>query len=58
MSRPAPGSARDLAELVLGYGLILFILWMPEFPQRILTPVALVVTLAIATGVTFCIRPS
>jgi membrane protease YdiL (CAAX protease family) len=47
MSRPHPGSARDLLELVLGYGLILFVLWLPEFPQRILTPVALLVTLAI-----------
>jgi membrane protease YdiL (CAAX protease family) len=27
--------------------LILFVLWMPEFPQRILSPVALVVTLTI-----------
>ncbi|MGD1081231.1 MAG: CPBP family intramembrane glutamic endopeptidase [Candidatus Sulfotelmatobacter sp.] len=47
MSRPEPRSARDLIELILGYGLILFILWMPEFPQRILSPVALVGTLAI-----------
>jgi CAAX prenyl protease-like protein len=46
MSRPEPGSARDLFELVLGYGLILFVLWMPEFPQRVLTPFALLVTLA------------
>src|ERR1035438_5118000 len=45
MSRPEPGAARDLIELILGYGLILFILWMPEAPQRILSPVALVVTL-------------
>jgi len=44
---PEPGSARDLIELILGYGLIVFILWMPEFPQRILSPVALFVTLAI-----------
>ena len=47
MSSPEPGSARDLFELLLGYGLILFVLWMPEFPQRILTPVALLVTLGI-----------
>ncbi|MGP0019946.1 MAG: type II CAAX prenyl endopeptidase Rce1 family protein [Candidatus Sulfotelmatobacter sp.] len=47
MSRPEPGSARDLMELALGYGLIVFVLWMPELPQRILSPVALVVTLAI-----------
>jgi hypothetical protein len=44
---PEPRSARDLVELIIGYGLILFVLWMPEFPQRILTPVALLVTLAI-----------
>ena len=46
MPRPEPARARDLIELLLGYGLILFILWMPETPQRILTPVALLVTLA------------
>jgi len=47
MSRPQPGSTRDLVEVIFGYGLILFVLWMPEFPQRILSPVALLVTLAI-----------
>ena len=47
MSRPQPAPARDLIELILGYGLIVFILWIPEFPQRILSPIALIVTLAI-----------
>jgi membrane protease YdiL (CAAX protease family) len=47
MSRTQTGSKRDLAELILGYGVILFVLWMPEFPQRVLSPVALIVTLAI-----------
>ena len=47
MSHPESGSARDLIELIFGYGLIVGIIWMPEFPQRILSPVALVVTLAI-----------
>jgi membrane protease YdiL (CAAX protease family) len=47
MPRPEPGPARDLIELILGYGLIVFILWIPEFPQRILSPIALIVTLAI-----------
>ena len=50
----APSSARDLIELICGYGLIVFILWMPEFPQRVLSPVALLVTLAIV----FARRPS
>lgn len=45
-NRPARRSARDLLELILGYGLILLCLWMPEFPQRILSPLALLVTLA------------
>jgi hypothetical protein len=43
----APGFARDLAELIFGYGLIVFAIWMPESPQKLLSPVALVVTLAI-----------
>ncbi len=46
MSR-ASVSFRDGTELVLGYGLIVSIIWMPEFPQRILSPVALVLTLSI-----------
>ena len=50
MTRPEPVSTRDVVELILGYGLILFILWMPDFPQRILFPVALVFTLAVALG--------
>jgi hypothetical protein len=47
VSRPEPASARDVIELALAYGLIVFVLWMPELPQRLLSPVALVVTLAI-----------
>jgi hypothetical protein len=47
MARPEPGTTRDLVELLFGYGLILFVIWMPEFPQRLLSPVALIVTLAI-----------
>ena len=39
--------ARDLAELIFGYGLILFVIWMPERPQRILSPLVLVVTFGI-----------
>ena len=47
MVRLQPGSARALAELILGYGLILVVLWTPESAQRILSPLAFVVTLAI-----------
>jgi len=46
-AHPEPGSARDLVELLLGYGIILFAIWTPEFPQRVLSPVALLGTLAI-----------
>jgi len=42
-----PGRARDVVELILGYGLIVFVIWMPDRPQRILSPVVLVVTLAV-----------
>lgn len=47
MSRPQPGQTRDLAELILGYGLIVGILWTPEPLQRILSPIALVATFAV-----------
>ncbi len=47
MGRPQTASIRDAMELVLGYGLIVFILWMPNPLQRVLAPVALVVTLAV-----------
>jgi len=38
---------RDLLEVVLGYGLIVGVIWMPEFPQRISSPLVLIVTLAV-----------
>ena len=47
MPRHEPRSLRDLLELFLGYGLIVLILWLPETPQRILSPIALIFTLAI-----------
>jgi membrane protease YdiL (CAAX protease family) len=54
MSPRASGFTRDALELIFGYGLILFVLWMPDFPQHILTPVALFVTL----GIVLARRPS
>jgi hypothetical protein len=47
MSRSEPGSTRDLLEVVLGYGLIVGVIWMPEFPQRVSSPLVLIVTLAV-----------
>jgi hypothetical protein len=45
MSRP--GFARDALEVILGYGVILLVIWTPEALQRVLSPIALVVTLAV-----------
>jgi membrane protease YdiL (CAAX protease family) len=42
-----PGLARDLAELIFGYALLMLVLWTPDFPQIILAPVALLATLAV-----------
>ena len=39
--------SRDLAELLFGYGLIVTILWLPERPQILLSPIALFATLFI-----------
>ncbi len=47
MPRCYPGRTRDLIELILGYGLIVGIIWMPEPLQRILSPIALLVTLLV-----------
>ena len=45
MPRVHSGRGRDLAELVLGYGLIVGVIWSPERLQRALSPVVLVLTL-------------
>jgi membrane protease YdiL (CAAX protease family) len=47
MSAAYPGRTRDLIELIFGYGLIVGIIWTPENLQRFLSPVALVLTLAV-----------
>ncbi len=47
MSRVPPSRARDLAELILGYGVIVGVIWMPEPWQRIFSPIALVLTLLV-----------
>jgi hypothetical protein len=47
MSRAYYSRMRDLAELILGYGMVVGIIWTPEHLQRFLSPVALVVTLTV-----------
>jgi len=47
MPRAYSGRTRDLIELILGYGFIVGIIWTPENLQRILSPLALVLTLAV-----------
>jgi hypothetical protein len=47
MSPVAPRRTRDLLELILGYGLIVGIIWSPERVQAILSPIALLVTLSV-----------
>jgi len=47
MASAYPGRARDLIELILGYALIVGILWMPDHLLRILSPVVLVLTLLV-----------
>jgi Type II CAAX prenyl endopeptidase Rce1-like len=47
MSETRAGSARDFAEVLLGYGLIMLAIWTPDFPQRILSSAAFFVTLAV-----------
>jgi membrane protease YdiL (CAAX protease family) len=47
MAVDRPSRTRDLLELVLGYGLIIGIIWSPEPAQAILSPIALIVTLAV-----------
>lgn len=44
---PSPRRSRGLTEIIFGYGLILLALWMPDFPQRTLAPIAIAATLAI-----------
>ena len=47
ISRPKSKITRDVAELVFGFGIIMLILWVPEPMQRLLSPIALVGTLAV-----------
>jgi hypothetical protein len=47
MSSLQPSRTRDLVELIFGYSMIVGIIWTPERLQRVLSPVALVLTLLV-----------
>jgi hypothetical protein len=47
VSSEHPSRARDLAELILGYGVIVGVIWTPERLQRIFSPMVLVLTLLV-----------
>jgi hypothetical protein len=42
-----PSRTRDLAELVIGYGAVVGVIWTPEHLQRIFSPMVLVLTLLV-----------
>jgi hypothetical protein len=47
MANENPSRARDLAELILGYGAVVGVIWMPEHLQRLFSPIVLVLTLGV-----------
>jgi hypothetical protein len=47
MPRVHASRTRDLIELIFGYGVIVGIIWSPEHLQRILSPIALLLTLVL-----------
>jgi hypothetical protein len=47
MSRPQACRTRVLLELIVGYGVIIGVIWTPESLQRILSPVVLIFTLSV-----------
>jgi hypothetical protein len=47
MSRVHPSRTGDLVELILGYGAVVGVIWMPEHLQRIFSPIVLLFTLLV-----------
>jgi hypothetical protein len=47
MANENPSRARDLTELILGYGTVVGVIWTPERLQHILSPIVFVLTLAV-----------
>jgi membrane protease YdiL (CAAX protease family) len=44
---PPRSRARDLTELILGYGVVVGVIWTPERLQHIFSPIVLVLTLTV-----------
>jgi len=44
---PPPSRTRDLTELILGYGVIVGVIWTPERLQRVFSPMVLALTLLV-----------
>jgi len=47
MSRVPGSRARDLVELILGYGAIVGVIWMPDHLQRMASPIVLALTVGV-----------
>jgi hypothetical protein len=47
MSSNASSRTRDLAELILGYGAVVGVIWTPEHLQHFLAPIVLLLTLSV-----------
>jgi membrane protease YdiL (CAAX protease family) len=47
MSSVNPSRSRDFVELILGYGVVVGVIWMPDHWQHIFSPIALVLTLSV-----------
>jgi hypothetical protein len=47
MSSVNPSPSRDFVELILGYGVVVGVIWMPDHWQHIFSPIALVLTLSV-----------
>jgi hypothetical protein len=50
MSPTNPSPSRDLVELILGYGIVVGVIWMPDHWQHIFFPIALVLTLSVVVA--------
>jgi membrane protease YdiL (CAAX protease family) len=50
MSPTNPSRSRDLIDLILGYGFVVGVIWMPDHWQHIFSPIVLVLTLSVVVA--------